>query len=154
MITTYSESTQEFLDLLRLEPDHSTEALHLLEAGNSRYTTDLKVNFKNSFSTELLSQKETTLLGVALAVNDKNSVLLSFFVQEAREQAASEEEIADTYQRFFYVILVTFVQHFIQISWWYISLYRLYTYETSSLLFTHRASFICIKRVSTGPGPT
>ncbi len=95
MITTYSESVQEFLDLLGMEPEFSSEPLHLLEAGNSRYATDLKVSFKNSFSSELLSYKEIALLGVALATNDKNQTLLQYFVQEAKEQETSDEEIAE-----------------------------------------------------------
>lgn len=175
MITTYSESVQEFLDLLRLEPDYNSEALHLLEVGDSRYTTDLKVNFKNSFNTELLSKKEATLLGVALAVNDKNKVLLNFFVQEAREQKATEQEIAEAvgcasllsannvfyrfrhfmqktsgvFRRFFYEIMVTFVSDFFT----EIRTLTLCGHETSSLLFTHRASFNFVRLVSASPDP-
>jgi alkyl hydroperoxide reductase subunit D len=92
---TYSESTQEFLDFLKLEKDYSTHALGLLEEGKSRYLADLKINFKNSFESEYLSKKEIALLGVALAVNANSKILRAFFSDNARQEGASAEEIAE-----------------------------------------------------------
>lgn len=92
---TYSESTQEFLDFLKLEKDYSTDALDLLEGAKSRYLADLKINFKNSFESEYLSKKEVALLGVALAVNANNAVLRTFFDGNARQEGAKPEEIAE-----------------------------------------------------------
>jgi len=92
---TYSESTQEFLDFLKLEKDYSTHALDLLEEGKSRYLADLKINFKNSFESEYLSKKEIALLGVALAVNANSKILRAFFSDNGRQEGASAEEIAE-----------------------------------------------------------
>ncbi len=93
--TTYSESTQEFLDFLNLDKDYSSPALDLLEEGKSRYLADLKINFKNSFESEFLSKKEIALLGVALAVNANHRVLLEFFTRNASEEEATAEQIAE-----------------------------------------------------------
>ena len=93
--TTYTESTQEFLEFLKLEKDYSTHALDLLEEGKSRYLADLKINFKNSFESEYLSKKEIALLGVALAVNANSKILRAFFSDNARQEGASAEEIAE-----------------------------------------------------------
>ncbi|HEY9006752.1 MAG TPA: carboxymuconolactone decarboxylase family protein [Ohtaekwangia sp.] len=92
---TYSETTQEFLDFLKLEKDYTTYALDLLEEGKSRYLADLKLNFKNSFESDYLSKKEIALLGVALAVNATNKILRAFFADNARQEGASPEEIAE-----------------------------------------------------------
>lgn len=92
---TYSESTQEFLDFLKLEKDYSTHALDLLEEGKSRYLADLKLNFKNSFESEYLSKKEIALLGLALAVNANNKTLRAFFTENAREAEVPVEAIAE-----------------------------------------------------------
>lgn len=92
---TYSESTQEFLDFLKLEKDYTTDALDLLEGAKSRYLADLKINFKNSFESEYLSKKEVALLGVALAVNANNAVLRTFFDGYARQEGATPEQIAE-----------------------------------------------------------
>ena len=93
--STYSETTREFLDFLKLEKEYGTQALDLLEEGKSRYLADLKINFKNSFESEYLSKKEVALLGVALAVNAGNNILRSFFSQNAVEEGASPEAIAE-----------------------------------------------------------
>jgi alkyl hydroperoxide reductase subunit D len=92
---TYSESTQEFLDFLKLEKDYKTDTLDLLEGAKSRYLADLKINFKNSFESEYLSRKEVALLGVALAVNASNAVLRTFFDGNARQEGAKPEEVAE-----------------------------------------------------------
>jgi alkyl hydroperoxide reductase subunit D len=94
-VTSYSESTQEFLEFLKLDKDYRTEALDLLEEGKSRYLADLKLNFKNSFESEQLTKKEIVLLGVALAANAGNVTLREFFTGNARQEGASAEEIAE-----------------------------------------------------------
>ena len=92
---TYSETTREFLDFLRLDKDYRSNALDLLEDGKSRYLADLKVNFKNSFESEQLSKKEVALLGVALAANASHALLGEFFRNNAQEEGASSAEIAE-----------------------------------------------------------
>ena len=91
----YSETTQEFLEFLKLEKDYSTYTLDLLEEGKSRYLADLKLNFKNSFESEYLSKKEIALLGVSLAENATNKILRAFFSDNARQEGATAEEIAE-----------------------------------------------------------
>lgn len=92
---TYSETTQEFLDFVKVDQAYRTDALDLLEEGKSRYVTDLKLNFKNSFESDHLSKKEIGLLGVALAVNAGNRILKQFFRDNAAAEGASEAEIAE-----------------------------------------------------------
>lgn len=91
---TYSESTQEFLEFLKVD-NYRTEALDLLEEGKSRYLADLKLNFKNSFESDHLSKTEIALLGVALAVNANNKTLRQFFYANAKEEGVSAEAIAE-----------------------------------------------------------
>ena len=93
--TAYSETTQEFLQFLKLEKDYSSDSLDILEEGKSRYLADLKLNFKNSFDSEYLTKKEVALLGIALSVNAGNALLKEFFRNNAIEESASSEEIAE-----------------------------------------------------------
>lgn len=94
-ILTYSESTREFLDFLKLDQQYRSDSLDLLEGGKSRYLADLKLNFKNSFESDQLSRKEVSLLGVSLAVNAGNKVLKQFFAESATAEGATEAEIAE-----------------------------------------------------------
>jgi alkyl hydroperoxide reductase subunit D len=91
----YSETTQEFLDLLKVDAGFQTDALNLLEEGKSRYLADLKINFKNSLESEFLTKAEIALLGVSIAANAGNTALSQFFVQQAKEEGSSNEAIAE-----------------------------------------------------------
>ena len=91
----YSETTQEFLEFLKLDKDYRSDSLDLLEEGKSRYLADLKLNFKNSFESDQLSKKEVSLLGVALAVNAGSAVLKKFFAQNSAGEGANDAEIAE-----------------------------------------------------------
>lgn len=91
----YSETTQEFLDFLKLDKEYRSESLDLLEEGKSRYLADLKLNFKNSFESDQLSGKEVSLLGVALSVNAGNAVLKDFFSKSASTEGATGADIAE-----------------------------------------------------------
>lgn len=92
---TYSETTQELLDFIKVDKEYRSDALDLLEEGKSRYVADLKLNFKNSFESDHLSKKEIGLLGVALAVNAANRILKQFFTVNAAAEGATEAEIAE-----------------------------------------------------------
>lgn len=92
---TYSETTQEFLEFLKVSKDYRSDALDLLEEGKSRYLADLKLNFKNSLESDHLSKKEIALLGVSLAVNAGNALLREFFKGNAQAEGATAEEIAE-----------------------------------------------------------
>lgn len=92
---TYSESTQEFLNLLETDHGYRSEALDMLEDGKSRYLADLKINFKNSLESDHLSKKEIALLGVALAVNASNAVLRNYFNSLSQREGATPEEIGE-----------------------------------------------------------
>jgi len=91
----YSETTQEFLELLKTGKDYRSDALDVLEEGKSRYATDLKLNFKSALESEHLTKLEISLLGVALATNNGNNTLREFFVTFAKEEGATAEAIAE-----------------------------------------------------------
>jgi lipoyl-dependent peroxiredoxin subunit D len=92
---TYSESTREFLDILKTSKEYHSDALDFLEEGKSRYLADLKINFKNSLESEHLSKKEIGLLGLAIGINNNNQVLRDFFDVFAKSEGASAEEISE-----------------------------------------------------------
>lgn len=91
----YSETTREFLELLKTGNNYRADALDLLEKGKSRYVTDLKLNFKSSLESEYLSRLEIALLGVALSVNNGNGTLREFFIAFAKEEGGTAEAIAE-----------------------------------------------------------
>lgn len=90
-----TEIKNDFLQDLQLADSFETEALNTLVEGESRYLKDLRVNFKNAISSEHISEKEAYLLAVAIAANEKNSQLLTFFREEAAKSEVTKEEIGE-----------------------------------------------------------
>lgn len=93
-----NESTEvihEILGSIGSDTDYRNSSLSLLEEGNSRYLRDLKLNFSSTLTSEHLSLKEIGLLGISVAVNEKNTVLIGFFKKFAVDNEATPEEIAE-----------------------------------------------------------
>ena len=93
-----SETTdiiQELLTGVGLDKDHRTDALDLLEKGESRYVRDLKLNFTSTLTSEHLSAKECALLGLSTAINNNNNPLTLYYTKYAEEQGADAAEIAE-----------------------------------------------------------
>ncbi len=90
-----TEIKNDFLQDLQLDDSFRTEALDTLLEGESRYLKDLRVNFKNTLTSEHLSEKEIYLLATAVATNEKNERLLQFFKDGAKQREATAEEIAE-----------------------------------------------------------
>jgi lipoyl-dependent peroxiredoxin subunit D len=93
-----SESTEvihELLGSIGSATDYRTAGLQLLEEGNSRYLRDLKLNFSSTLTSEHLSVKEIALLGVSVAVNERNKPLITFFRKLSEDNEATAEEIAE-----------------------------------------------------------
>lgn len=93
-----SESIQVIEELLQgigLDKDYRTNSLTLLETGESRYLRDLKLNFNSTLTSEQLSAKECALLALSTAVNNNNTPLTQYFTQYAKQQEATDAEIAE-----------------------------------------------------------
>lgn len=93
-----SESTEvinELLSSIGSDADYRTVSLDLLEQGESRYLRDLKLNFNSMLTSEHLSAKEIGLLGLSVAVNEKNAPLIKFFKEFSLNNEANEAEVAE-----------------------------------------------------------
>ena len=75
-------------------PSSNVEALLNVEA---RYIKDLKINVGNALNnTQHLSKKEALLIALAVAVNEKFDPLKLSFTTKAKEEGATDAEIAET----------------------------------------------------------
>ena len=86
-----SETSAELIQLLRIE-DASLVLLKVLDAADSRYIRDLKVNVSNALQSTTLSEKETALLALSIAANQKNAPLILGLQKRAAEKGATLEE--------------------------------------------------------------
>lgn len=89
-----SETAQEVLDIFG-ETTISNNALAILNTTDFKYLRDLKLNFNSTLTSEFLSEKECALLGLSIAANNQNSILIEFYKNYALKFEATEDELAE-----------------------------------------------------------
>lgn len=68
-----------------------------MAAKDARYLKDLKINISNALKYESLSDKESALLALSVAINEKSEGLEHSLKEKALHAGASEDEILETY---------------------------------------------------------
>ncbi|MBS1547067.1 MAG: carboxymuconolactone decarboxylase family protein [Bacteroidetes bacterium] len=94
-MTTYEEGTAALLQEVGAAADHANAALHLMGSVPSRYARDLKLNLKGVLKSAHLSDKETSLLALSIAANQKNGPLTVHFQAMAAQAGATADETAE-----------------------------------------------------------
>lgn len=89
------ETITELLADLGVQPEYTNPVLQQLGVADSKYLRDLKLNVKAVLTSDHLSPKETHLLAVAVATNNKIEILNNAFSSKAKEQGATDAEVAD-----------------------------------------------------------
>ena len=95
---TAAPSTDGGLALLKdlgLGEAHLSSQLKTLNAANSRYLKDLKLNVSTALNAESLGKKDAALLAFAVAVNEKHTLLQEAFETLAKENGATDSDIAE-----------------------------------------------------------
>lgn len=91
------EAKADLLKYLRIDETLHFESLFTLAEGESKFIRDIKVNLKNTLVSQHLSLKETALVALAVAINERNGVLVRSFTALAREHEATAKDIAEVY---------------------------------------------------------
>ncbi|HEX7366490.1 MAG TPA: carboxymuconolactone decarboxylase family protein [Pelobium sp.] len=89
-----SETTQEVLDIFG-ESTINNNALEVLNATDFKYLRDLKLNFNSTLTSEFLTEKECALIGLSVAANNQNAILIEFYKKTALKFEATEDELAE-----------------------------------------------------------
>lgn len=93
-MSNISETTQELLAIFG-EDTISNNALEILNITDFKYLKDLKLNFNSTLTSEHLTEKECGLLGLSVAVNNQNAILISFYKNYAVKFNATQDELAE-----------------------------------------------------------
>ena len=94
-ISTYEEGTLSLLEGVGVATDHANSALRFLGSVSSRYARDMKLNLKAVLKSAHLTEKETALLALSVAANQKNDLLTDHFGEMATTAGANDEETAE-----------------------------------------------------------
>ena len=90
-----NETIQNLFVDLNIPADYKSESLEKLAAVDSRYLKDLKLNIGTVLKSTNINKKEAYLLALAVAVNEKSTLLINAFEALARKEEASDAEIAE-----------------------------------------------------------
>ncbi|NIG54308.1 carboxymuconolactone decarboxylase family protein [Chitinophaga sp. Cy-1792] len=93
--TTNQDTAIQLLEAVGLAEQPVSEKLQALVNADARYLKDLKINVTNSLGAASLSKKEAYLIGLSVAVNERNAALEASFARMAAAEGASEKEIAE-----------------------------------------------------------
>lgn len=92
---TANDGAVALLKDLGLNEVHQSTQLRTLSSANSRYLKDIKLNVSTALNAESLGKKDAYLLAIAVAINEKNILLQETFENMAKEQGATEADIAE-----------------------------------------------------------
>ncbi|GAB3511666.1 carboxymuconolactone decarboxylase family protein [Spirosoma knui] len=96
MTTTQNETVVSLLNLVGLDTSTERPVLEALAQTDSRYLRDLKINVGNVLnSSQTLTKKETTLLALSVAVNEKYQPLIDALTAMAKQEGAKDAEVAE-----------------------------------------------------------
>lgn len=97
MFTTQNETLGRIVAEYGLNEDLLSRGITELADADHRYIKDLRINLANAFNYANLNKKESYLLALAVAVNEKNEQLISSFIKLAETEMATIEEINEVY---------------------------------------------------------
>ena len=93
-MSNIKETTAELLQIFGLS-EITNPALAIVNVTEFKYLRDLKLNFNSTLNSEHISEKECGLLGLSVAVNNQNTVLINFYKDYALKFEATEDELAE-----------------------------------------------------------
>lgn len=94
MMIAQNDTLQRIAAEIKLDVNYR-EGINALAEKDHKYLRDLKINLSNGLSYPNLSKKESYLLALAVAVNEKNDALISSFSELAANENATEDEISE-----------------------------------------------------------
>lgn len=96
METITNDTLKGLMNIINYQAEAPQALLDMAEL-DARYLKDLKINVSNALAYENLSEKESALLALSVAINEKSKSLIESFLLKAKEKGATDTEISETY---------------------------------------------------------
>lgn len=90
-----SNTKESLYKEVNLPADFESVLLDKLSKLDHRYLKDLKINVGNVLKTQTLNKKESFLLALGVAINEKNEALISALEELATQEGADDKELAE-----------------------------------------------------------
>jgi len=90
-------TVQNMFTELGIDESYTSLSLERLSGVDSKYLRDLKLNVAAVMKSKYIAPKEAALLALAVAVNEKNDVLIKAFEGMSLKEGAGAEELAEAH---------------------------------------------------------
>jgi alkyl hydroperoxide reductase subunit D len=92
-----NETIQNLFTDLNIPADYKSEGLEKLAAADNRFLKDLKLNIGAVLKSTNINKKEAYLLSLSVAANEKSAILIHAFETLARNEGATDAELAEVH---------------------------------------------------------
>lgn len=92
-----SESILRLYSDLGIPETHVSKSIERLSSVDSKYIRDLKLNVNAVLKSKNLTAKESALLALTTASNEKNEILIAAFEELCTKEGATNEEMAEAH---------------------------------------------------------
>ena len=92
---SFNETKIDLLKDLEINEDERFENLEIMVSGETKFLRDLRINLKNTLSSEELNLNEAYFIALAIAVNEKHKILINAFMNLSKLNGATDVEIAE-----------------------------------------------------------
>ena len=92
-----NETIASFFTELGIDSAHTSSSLEALAVVDSKSLRDMKLNVAAVLNSNHIVRKETLLLALSVAINEKNTVLINAFTQLSKKEGATDAELAETH---------------------------------------------------------
>ncbi len=92
-----NETIQNLFTDLSINPSYQSLGLEQLAKTDNRFLKDLKLNIGAVLKSAHVNRKESFLLALAVAVNEKSAVLIEAFQSSATKEGATDQDISEIF---------------------------------------------------------
>lgn len=93
--TSTGNTKESLYKEVNLPAEFESVLIDKLSALDHRYLKDLKINVGNVLKAQTLTRKESLLIGLATAINEKNAALIAALEQLALAEGAEDKDVAE-----------------------------------------------------------
>lgn len=97
MSSIQNETVLNLFNDLGIDVSHVSIPLQALVVADNRFIKDLKLNVSGVLGSGNFNRKETSLLALSVAANQKHDLLMTAFENMAKKEGATDTQVAEVY---------------------------------------------------------
>jgi alkyl hydroperoxide reductase subunit D len=97
MTAIENETRNDLLQEFNIDPNTDLPKLNFISNTDYKYIRDLKINTLNALKFQHLTEKESILIFLAVAINQNNRLLIDKLIEKAKKLTISDNEIAEIF---------------------------------------------------------